>query len=120
MLALDLFDEPCVAALKQIIGDRAALFLPVIAEETAGFNAIPDAMAQVLGRELQRLVVAGEIVQINKVGHTRAKAFQRLVTPPRSTARSNTAPTTSSSTIMSVWGGHLRICAAFSNRAARG
>ena len=81
MLALDLFDEPCVAALKQIIGDRAALFLPVIAEETAGFNAIPDAMAQVLGRELQRRVVAGEIVQINKVGHTRAKAFQRLVTP---------------------------------------
>lgn len=38
-------------------------------------------MAQVLGRSLGLPVTAGEIVQINKVGHTRATAFQRLVTP---------------------------------------
>jgi hypothetical protein len=30
---------------------------------------------------MQRPVVSGGIVQTNKVGHTRARAFQRLVTP---------------------------------------
>jgi hypothetical protein len=39
-------------------------------------------MAQVLGWITRHPVVAGEIVQTNKVGHTRAKTFQRLVTPP--------------------------------------
>ena len=81
LLALALLNHASTAALKRVIDDRLALLIPVIAEETAGFNAIPDAMAQVLGRELKRPVIAGEIVQINKVGHTRAKAFQRLVTP---------------------------------------
>jgi hypothetical protein len=39
-------------------------------------------MAQILARDLDLPVVEnGEIVQTNKVGHTRAKAFQRLVTP---------------------------------------
>ena len=46
-----------------------------------GFNAIPDAMARILGARLDLAVIAGEIVQTNKVGHTRAPAFQRLVTP---------------------------------------
>lgn len=54
----------------------------MVAEEAAGFNAIPDAMAQVLGRELDARVASGSIVQSNKVGHTRAPSFQRLVTPP--------------------------------------
>ncbi len=67
--------------MTAIIAGRAALLLPVVAEEAAGFNAIPDAMAQVLSRELGMEAVAGEIVQTNKVGHTRAPAFQRLVTP---------------------------------------
>ena len=53
----------------------------MVADETAGFNAIPDAMAQVLARDLSLAVVAGQIVQTNKVGHTRARTFQRLVTP---------------------------------------
>ncbi len=55
--------------------------MPVIADEALGYNAIPDAMAQVLSRELGVAVASGEIVQTNKVGHTRARAFQRLVTP---------------------------------------
>lgn len=53
----------------------------MVADELTGFNAIPDAMAQVLGSKLGLPVIAGEIVQTNKVGHTRAPAFQRLVTP---------------------------------------
>ena len=80
-LASDLLDSRSVELLRSIIGAREALLLPVIADETLGFNAIPDAMAQVLGRDLNLPVIAGEIVQTNKVGHTRAPAFQRLVTP---------------------------------------
>jgi hypothetical protein len=80
-LASDLLDSRSVEVLRSIIEAREALLLPVIADETLGFNAIPDAMAQVLGQDLNLPVIAGEIVQINKVGHTRAPAFQRLVTP---------------------------------------
>ncbi len=80
-LALDLLDDARIADLSGVIAERPAILLPIIADETTGFNAIPDAMAQVLSRKLDLPVLAGEIVQINKVGHTRAPAFQRLVTP---------------------------------------
>ena len=80
-LVIDLLDNTATKSLRIIIGNRPAFLLPVIADETTGFNAIPDAMAQALGRDLGLPVVAGEIVQTNKVGHTRALAFQRLVTP---------------------------------------
>lgn len=69
-LASDLLAPNGIAGLRQIIGDRPALLLPVIADELTGFNAIPDAMAQLLGDELSLAVIAGEIVQTNKVGHT--------------------------------------------------
>jgi len=81
VLAIDLVSDDAARNLKQIVGGRAAVLLPVVAEETLGFNAIPDAMAQVLARELGLEAAAGEIVQTNKVGHTRAPAFQRIVTP---------------------------------------
>jgi hypothetical protein len=81
-LAIDLISDSAVAELRAIIADRTAVLLPVVAEEDVGFNAIPDVMAQVLGRDLGFSVVEnGEIIQTNKVGHTRAKAFQRLITP---------------------------------------
>lgn len=80
-LASDLLDDIGINALRGLLAERPALLLPVVADETTGFNAIPDAMAQVLGRQLNLPVIAGEIVQTNKVGHTRAPAFQRLVTP---------------------------------------
>lgn len=80
-LAIDLIDDEAIAALQMVIGERQPLLLPVIADETLGFNAIPDAMAQVVGRDLGLRVVVGEIVQTNKVGHTRARTFQRIVTP---------------------------------------
>lgn len=81
MLASDLLSPDGIVSLQEIIGNRPTLLLPVVADELTGFNAIPDAMAQVLGNALGPPVVAGEIVQTNKVGHTRAPAFQRLVTP---------------------------------------
>ena len=80
-LAVDLLDGAAIKMLGAIISGRPAILLPVVADETTGFNAIPDAMAQVLGLNLDLAVIAGEIVQTNKVGHTRAPAFQRLVTP---------------------------------------
>jgi hypothetical protein len=81
LLARRLLKDEAAAALGRLIGERHAFLLPVVADETAGFNAIPDAMAQVLGRMLGVSVLSGEIVQINKVGHTRAPTFQRIVTP---------------------------------------
>ena len=80
-LALDLLDRSVIAALLTAIAGRPAVLLPVVADETSGFNAIPDAMAQTLSRYIGLPVIVGEIVQTNKVGHTRAPAFQRLVTP---------------------------------------
>lgn len=80
-LAVDLLDRAVTERLLRLTSMREAILLPVVADETTGFNAIPDAMAQVLGRTLGLSVIAGEIVQTNKVGHTRAPAFQRLVTP---------------------------------------
>lgn len=71
MLASDLQSPEGIVRLKAVIGNRPSLLLPVVADELTGFNAIPDAMAQVLGIELGIPVLAGEIVQTNKVGHTR-------------------------------------------------
>jgi hypothetical protein len=81
-LVIDLVSDDAVADLGAAIGARKAVLLPVTAEEAMGFNAIPDTMAHVLGRDLRLPVISGEIVQTNKVGHTRARAFQRIVTPP--------------------------------------
>ena len=80
-LATDLLSDVGVEALRQLVGAAPSVLLPIIADETLGFNAIPDVMAQVIGRRLAMPVIAAEIVQTNKVGHTRAPAFQRLVTP---------------------------------------
>lgn len=80
-LASELINPDAVEALRAMIDDPATIVLPVVADETTGFNAIPDAMAQVIGRRLALPVEAGGIVQTNKVGHTRAPTFQRMVTP---------------------------------------
>ena len=81
MRADDLLSPDGLARIQALVAGRSTLLLPVVADELTGFNAIPDAMAQVLGSKLGLPVIAGEIVQTNKVGHTRAPAFQRLVTP---------------------------------------
>lgn len=80
-LVEDLLSASATAALGALIGSENAILLPITALETSGFNAIPDAMAQALGVELGLSVSSGEVVQNNRVGHTRAPAFNRLVTP---------------------------------------
>lgn len=81
ILAEDLLTPAATDVLRELVKDAHAILLPITALETTGFNAIPDAMAQALGAELGLRVSSGEIVQSNKVGHTRAPAFNRLVTP---------------------------------------
>lgn len=80
-LSQDLLSASATAALRQLHEADGAALIPITALEMTGFNAIPDAMAQVLGRELGWPVSSGLIVQNNKVGHTRAPSFNRLVTP---------------------------------------
>lgn len=80
-LASDLLSDAAIDSLRALIDDRQAILLPVVADETTGFNAIPDAMAQLISYALDLPAAVGGIVQINRVGHTRALAFQRLVMP---------------------------------------
>jgi hypothetical protein len=83
LLARDLMSERAMGELRHLVGprDRRPILLPVTALETTGFNAIPDAMAGVLSHHLGWSLSPGNIVQNNTVGHTRAKSFNRLVTP---------------------------------------
>lgn len=68
----------CVAAL--IVG-RKPLLAPVAAIETEGFNAIPDAMAQLLAGKLGLPMADYDLRQSNYVGHTGANGWLRLATP---------------------------------------
>lgn len=81
-LVADLLCEPAVEALRLLIGGRRPLLLGVHAIEHHGFNAIPELMAQWLRRWLG-LAVSHDIMQANRVGHTRARAAHRMVTPAR-------------------------------------
>ena len=80
-VAQDLLSPEAIGRLQRQVGARRPILLPVTALEITGMNAIPDAMAQIIAVELDWPVSLGDIVQTNKVGHTRARAFNRLVTP---------------------------------------
>jgi len=51
-LARDFLDDTAVERLADLLKGRTPYVLPVAAIETAGFNAIPDAMAQELSERL--------------------------------------------------------------------
>jgi hypothetical protein len=81
-LAMDFLDIEKVQQIGDICRRSDAWLLPVSADEAVGFNAIPDGMASALGRVTGVPVEARDnIVQTNKVSHTRAPGFQRIVTP---------------------------------------
>ncbi len=71
-LAEDLLAATAIEQLDRLLNGRSATLLAVTADEVAGFNAMPDAMAQALALNLGLTVAAGSIVQANKVGHTKA------------------------------------------------
>jgi hypothetical protein len=81
ILVEDLLAGEGVDQLATLVGDRHPLLLAVTADEVSGFNAIPDAMAQALAASFGLKAAAGSVVQANKVGHTRADGWHRLVTP---------------------------------------
>lgn len=79
-LVLDLTTRDALQALSQLAGQRTIWLAAVTALEAQGFNAIPDAMAQLLAEQLGWNFDRGELRQVNKVLHTRADGWHRLVT----------------------------------------
>ncbi|MCG6552142.1 MAG: phosphoribosyltransferase [Candidatus Magnetominusculus sp. LBB02] len=80
-LVKDTISYLAVAQLRQLIGERKPLLVAVGAIEQEGFNAIPSVMAQEIAFRLNLELEDTSIVQSNRVGHTRARAAHRMVTP---------------------------------------
>jgi hypothetical protein len=80
-LVMDTISEQAIELLRAQIGDRTPILVPVGAIEHEGFNAIPDVMAREIADRLNLEVDDDSIGQSNKVGHTRARAAHRMVTP---------------------------------------
>jgi len=76
-LVRDLLNSDAVALLRRTIGQRDAILAAVSAIEKTGFNAIPDAMGNEIGKRLGLPVDTGELLQINKVAHTRASGWHK-------------------------------------------
>ncbi len=73
-LVSDVFNEESFGRIAALIGGRKPLVAPVAAVEAGGFNAIPDAMAQLVARTLGLPMADYDIRQSNYVGHTGANA----------------------------------------------
>jgi hypothetical protein len=86
-LAADLMDPAKIQAIAELAASNNALLLAVSADEASGFNAIPDAMALYLDLLTDIPVSIGDIVQSNKVAHTRSKSLQRIVAPAAFTGK---------------------------------
>ncbi|WP_429056681.1 LPD38 domain-containing protein [Aeromonas jandaei] len=81
-LVRDVLSPDSIRQLKDVIGNREAIALGVHAEEAMSRNAIPQAMADVLGKVLG-IEVSVDIVQSAKVGRTSQDGFGRLANQPR-------------------------------------
>lgn len=80
-LVIDLFDHTeARSELKHIVQGANPLLAAVSAIEATGFNAIPDALAVLVSDAIDADIETGEIRQINKVGHTKARGWHRFVT----------------------------------------
>ncbi|MFQ2031902.1 LPD38 domain-containing protein [Aeromonas veronii] len=80
-LVSEVLSPDAVRQLKAVIGDREAIALGVHAEEAVSRNAIPSAMADILGKVLS-IEVDLEIMQSAKVGRTTQDGFGRLANQP--------------------------------------
>lgn len=94
VLASDLLNSNTLQKIKNFITtDMFPILVPVGAEEKDGYNAIPSAMTANIHFYLSALsatehdVDIDNFVQINRVGHTRAPMWQRIVTPPLFTGK---------------------------------
>lgn len=80
-LVADVMTRESVNELRDLLNGRKAILAAVHAEEAVSRNAIPQAMADVLGKALD-LDVATGIVQAAKVGRTAQDGFGRLTNQP--------------------------------------
>jgi hypothetical protein len=80
-LACALLSSTAVEQIRDLLHAERPVIVPVRAVETTGINLIPHAMAHEMGQQIG-LAVAGNIVQTNTVGHTRASGFHRLSFQP--------------------------------------
>ena len=79
-LVSEVLNEESFRRIAALLGGRKPLLAPVAAVE-AGVNAIPDAMAHLLARNLGLPMADYDLRQSNYVGHTRANGWLRLATP---------------------------------------
>ena len=80
-LVSDVLSPDAIRQLKKVIGSREAIALGVHAEEAVSRNAIPSAMADMLGKVLG-IEVDLDIMQAAKVGRTAQDGFGRLANQP--------------------------------------
>ncbi|MFB2863093.1 LPD38 domain-containing protein [Aeromonas sp. MdU4] len=80
-LVREVLSPDAIRQLKEVIGSRSAIALGVHAEEAVSRNAIPSAMADILGKVLS-IEVDLEIMQSAKVGRTAQDGFGRLANQP--------------------------------------
>lgn len=76
-LVKDSLSPAAIKAIQDQLNGRKPILTSAHALERTGVNAIPEAMADVLGAHL-RLPVDSSIVQTNVVGHTGAGGFARI------------------------------------------
>ncbi|EAN1751237.1 PLxRFG domain-containing protein [Salmonella enterica] len=80
-LVADVMTRQSVDKLRQLLNGRKAILTAVHAEEAVSRNAIPQAMADVLGKVLD-LEVDPYLLQAAKVGRTAQDGFGRLTNQP--------------------------------------
>lgn len=77
----DIVPDGTVEQLREQLGDRKPIVVPVAAEEATGRNKLPLAYADLIAERLG-LETTGEIVQAVRAHHTNARAFHRIGIQP--------------------------------------
>ena len=80
-LVNDMLIGEAIAQINTYANRQRLVILPVSAIESAGFNAIPNVFGEILSARCACQFSDTEIVQSNRVHHTRANGWHRLVTP---------------------------------------
>lgn len=80
-VAQDIVTDDMVQKIREVIGDRRPVIVPVVSEEASGRNKIPRAAAEVLAMRLG-LETAGGIGQRNAPRRTSLKGLDRIFASP--------------------------------------
>lgn len=80
-LARDLVTDEFVREVRGLLGDAQAIIVPVNAQEAAGRNKIPLAVANVLAQRLG-LSVGNNVIQVNRPQRTDMDGLDRLFAVP--------------------------------------